>query len=161
MQMNAGEYRLNWRETVGKNRAGLSLRGWLSFDRRFGARVGSNNCRGWSNLTGGGRRVSWEAFAVGLGLGIKLSSGSRFLNVETIKWHFTIFLGLTLSVFGNAFFDNTLKEAKNGYADAQFNLGVMYATGEGVPKDDVEAGKWYRKTAEQGYARAQCNLGVG
>ena len=50
--------------------------------------------------------------------------------------------------------------AEQGYARAQFNLGVMYATGRGVPKDDAKAVKWYRLAADQGYARAQFNLGV-
>ncbi len=27
--------------------------------------------------------------------------------------------------------------ADQGYASAQFNLGVMYATGEGFPQDDA------------------------
>ena len=49
--------------------------------------------------------------------------------------------------------------AEQGYARAQFNLGVMYATGEGVPKDDAKAVKWYRLVAEQGYARAQFTSG--
>ena len=40
------------------------------------------------------------------------------------------------------------------------NLGIMYDLGEGVPEDDAEAVKWYRKAAEQGNADAQCNLGV-
>ena len=30
----------------------------------------------------------------------------------------------------------------------------------GVPKDDAEAVKWFRKSAEQDYAMAQYNLGV-
>ena len=47
-----------------------------------------------------------------------------------------------------------------GGAKAQFDLGVMYAFGQGVPKNDLEAVKWYRKAAEQGYAKAQYNLGV-
>ena len=50
--------------------------------------------------------------------------------------------------------------AEQGYAAAQFNLGVMYATGEGVPEDDAEAVRWYRLAAEQGYAAAQFNLGL-
>ena len=50
--------------------------------------------------------------------------------------------------------------AKAGIAEAQFNLGVMYAEGEGVPKDAVQAVSWYRKAAEQGLARAQGNLGA-
>ena len=50
--------------------------------------------------------------------------------------------------------------AEQGYAAAQFNLGVGYANGEGVPQDYAEAVKWYRLAAEQGYAAAQYNLGV-
>jgi TPR repeat protein len=37
----------------------------------------------------------------------------------------------------------------------------MYNFGNGgVPKDDVEAVKWFRKAAEQGEAKAQLNLGI-
>ena len=43
---------------------------------------------------------------------------------------------------------------------AQYALGVMYANGKGVGKNEVEAAKWYRKAAEQGYALAQNNLGL-
>ena len=43
---------------------------------------------------------------------------------------------------------------------AQYNLGGMYALGRGVPQDDAEAVKWYRKAADQGDAIAQHNLGV-
>ncbi|MSR43556.1 MAG: hypothetical protein EXS19_05920, partial [Pedosphaera sp.] len=39
---------------------------------------------------------------------------------------------------------------EKGDASAQYNLGVMYANGLGVPKDEVEAVKWYRKAADQG-----------
>ena len=35
----------------------------------------------------------------------------------------------------------------------------MYARGDGVPENDVEAVKWYRKAAEQGDDGAQYNLG--
>ena len=41
-----------------------------------------------------------------------------------------------------------------GDADAQFNLGVMYAQGRGVVRDDVQAIVWYRKAAGRGDARA-------
>jgi TPR repeat protein len=54
-----------------------------------------------------------------------------------------------------------LKErAAQGVARAQFNLGVMYTKGEGVPQDSTEALKWYRLAAAQGDADAQFNLGV-
>lgn len=50
--------------------------------------------------------------------------------------------------------------AEQGDAGAQFNLGVMYSQGQGVPQDYAEAVKWYRLAAEQGNAKAQFNLGV-
>ena len=49
--------------------------------------------------------------------------------------------------------------AEQGNASAQFELGLMYANGVGVPQDDAEAVKWYRLAAEQGYASAQLELG--
>jgi TPR repeat protein len=49
--------------------------------------------------------------------------------------------------------------ADQGDADAQYNLGIMYDNGEGVPENDAEAVKWYRKAAEQGVASAQNYLG--
>ena len=50
--------------------------------------------------------------------------------------------------------------AEQGHPWTQFMLGLMYADGEGVPKDDTEAVKWYRKAAEQGEALAQAKLGL-
>ena len=50
--------------------------------------------------------------------------------------------------------------AEQGDAAAQFNLALMYDTGEGVPEDDAEAVRWYRMAAEQGEAAMQFNLGV-
>jgi len=45
--------------------------------------------------------------------------------------------------------------ARQGNADAQFHLGVMYEFGEGVPQDYKEAARWYRLAADQGDAHAQ------
>jgi len=50
--------------------------------------------------------------------------------------------------------------AEQGNASAQFNLGLMYSLGTGVPKDDKEAVKWYRLAADRGDADAQFSLGV-
>ena len=47
-----------------------------------------------------------------------------------------------------------------GRCRAQFNLGLMYDNGQGVPQDYSEAVKWYRLAADQGDAYAQNNLGV-
>ena len=52
------------------------------------------------------------------------------------------------------------KAAEQGYSVAQFNLGVMYENGLGLPQDYIEALKWYRKAADQGIADAQNNLGL-
>ncbi|MBI4026306.1 MAG: sel1 repeat family protein [Verrucomicrobia bacterium] len=49
--------------------------------------------------------------------------------------------------------------AEKGDAMAQFNLGVCYEKGLGVPANDAEAIGWYRKAAEQDYTPAQLNLG--
>lgn len=49
--------------------------------------------------------------------------------------------------------------AEQGDTGAQFLLGLMYAGGHGVPRNTVEAVKWYRMAAEQGGAEAQYNLG--
>ena len=46
------------------------------------------------------------------------------------------------------------------HAIVQYNLGVMYDNGEGVPQDDKTAVKWYTLAAEQGDADAQSNLGL-
>ncbi len=50
--------------------------------------------------------------------------------------------------------------AEQGLASAQFKLGLLYDNGLGVPKDDVQARKWYEKAATQGHAEAQVNLGA-
>jgi TPR repeat protein len=50
--------------------------------------------------------------------------------------------------------------AEQGVASAQYNLALMYANGEGVPENDAEAVKWYRKAADQGHAAAQYNLAL-
>jgi len=49
--------------------------------------------------------------------------------------------------------------AEKGQVDAQYNLGVMYYSGDGVKQDYVEAAKWLRMAAEQGDKQAQYYLG--
>ena len=67
--------------------------------------------------------------------------------------------------------------AAQGYAKAQYNLGCYYARGQfkvfrslpggatssymiGIPKNPVEAVKWYRMAAEQGHVTAQYVMGT-
>ena len=47
--------------------------------------------------------------------------------------------------------------AEQGHADAQFNLGWMYASGRGVPQDDVTAHMWLNVAAATGHEQARKN----
>jgi TPR repeat protein len=51
------------------------------------------------------------------------------------------------------------KSAEKGNAYGQYNLGLMYAKGDGVPQDYKTALKWFTLAAEQGYAGAQSDMG--
>lgn len=51
------------------------------------------------------------------------------------------------------------RKAEEDDVDAQYNLGVIYYHGEGVPRDFDKAYTWFRKAAEQDDADAQYNLG--
>ncbi|MBR7621371.1 sel1 repeat family protein [Phenylobacterium sp. 20VBR1] len=50
--------------------------------------------------------------------------------------------------------------ADQGNAVAQYHLGLLYDTGQGVPQDYAAAAAWYRKAADQGHSDAQFNLGL-
>ncbi len=51
-----------------------------------------------------------------------------------------------------------IKAAAQGNAQAQINLGEMYAAGDGVPKNAGKAVEWYQKAAAQGNVSAQLTL---
>ncbi len=48
--------------------------------------------------------------------------------------------------------------AEQGDAKSQFALGAMYYYGKELPKDYVEAARWYLKSAEQGDINAQYSI---
>ena len=70
--------------------------------------------------------------------------------------------GLEAAQSGN--FKTALAEwtplAEQGHALAQYNLGILYQFGNGVPKNAKAALKWYLKAAEQGHAGSQWRSGV-
>ena len=82
------------------------------------------------------------------------------------------FLALCLLVFvapeigaqdsGSYRFDAIIRNAEQGDAEAQYELGRAYEIGYPYPvfRDDAEAAKWHRLAAEQGYAAAQYSLGL-
>ncbi len=45
--------------------------------------------------------------------------------------------------------------AAQGRADALYDLGLLYATGQGVDLDYIEAHKWFNLAAMRGISRAQ------
>lgn len=50
--------------------------------------------------------------------------------------------------------------ANGGDAEAQFELGEYYYTGEHAPRDFQAALRWYEKASLQGHAQAQWRLGT-
>ena len=60
-------------------------------------------------------------------------------------------------------YDTAFKEftiaAEEGLSLAQYNLGILYFTGQGVDQDFDEAFEWTKRAAEQGHLNAQFNLG--
>ena len=53
-----------------------------------------------------------------------------------------------------------LGPAERGHRDAQFSIGHLYRTGEGVPADPVAAAQWFARAAEQGDPHAMLNLAL-
>ncbi len=49
--------------------------------------------------------------------------------------------------------------AEEGLDLAQYNLAILYFTGQGVGRDLAEAFRWTKAAAEQGHVAAQFNLG--
>ncbi|MEL6452159.1 MAG: tetratricopeptide repeat protein [Pseudomonadota bacterium] len=49
--------------------------------------------------------------------------------------------------------------ARSGNADAEELIGVMYALGLGVPRDDERAFEWYLRSSMKGHPGAQSGVG--
>jgi TPR repeat protein len=56
--------------------------------------------------------------------------------------------------------DQLWRPAHRGDPAAQYKLGLMYGSGNGIEKNLTAAAKWYRRAADQGHAKAQAMLGV-
>ena len=52
-----------------------------------------------------------------------------------------------------------LPAARSGNADAEELIGVMYAMGLGVKRDDMRAFEWYLRSAMKGHPGAQSGVG--
>lgn len=74
-----------------------------------------------------------------------------------------IFLAMSLVAHGRdavADVDQVTAQANAGNAKAQFELGMRFAKGDGVAKDEPKAVMWLLKSAQQGYSNAEFILGV-
>jgi Sel1 repeat len=77
-------------------------------------------------------------------------------NIQNINGE--IYKGMAVSCPMAA--DRFRQLADRGDARDQCNLGIMYARGQLVAKNDKTAVEWLRKAADQGYAKAQVYLGL-
>nr|WP_304259827.1 HD domain-containing protein [Phascolarctobacterium succinatutens] len=50
--------------------------------------------------------------------------------------------------------------AKNGHAEAQFNVAKCYENGKGTRKNRPKAFEWYQRAAEQGHSGAMNDIGI-
>lgn len=57
-------------------------------------------------------------------------------------------------------FAKTRQRAEKGEAQAQYELGMLYAGGTGTSRNPSQSAKWFRKAAEQGLAKGQYQLGL-
>ncbi|MEW6306659.1 MAG: tetratricopeptide repeat protein, partial [Verrucomicrobiota bacterium] len=57
-------------------------------------------------------------------------------------------------------FETIKARAEEGDPEAQRQLGIMLAEGMDVPRDTMEAARWFRKAAEQGDRAAQYNFAI-
>jgi TPR repeat protein len=57
-------------------------------------------------------------------------------------------------------FARTLKDARAGLIEAQYQAGLMYANGAGTPRDMSQAITWITRAAERGHVAAQFMLGT-
>lgn len=74
-----------------------------------------------------------------------------------------IFLCSMLFVFSACTADQSVDEirsnAQQENVNAKYKMGLKYYNGQGVPKNNAEAMKYFKKAAEQGHADAQYKLG--
>lgn len=84
------------------------------------------------------------------------------IALSPLSWSADYLKGLTAAQNGD--FATALREwtplAEQGNVLAQYNLGVFYSKGRGVPQDFKTAVEWYTRAAEQGHVSAQFNLGL-
>ena len=96
---------------------------------------------------------------------MRLSAGPSYasnrMRIQLLRGVSRTLLTLVAAGFlaGQTSLEQLQTQAKQGDVSAQYNLGVLHATGQGVPRDLAEAAKWFQMAAEQGDTNAQYNVG--
>ncbi|MDX1402488.1 MAG: tetratricopeptide repeat protein, partial [Kiloniellales bacterium] len=67
---------------------------------------------------------------------------------------------LATSAIGQTYLGPSSLVSQRDEAEAQYQLGLMYANGDGVVQDEAAARERYTRAAEQGHANAQYRLAV-
>lgn len=83
--------------------------------------------------------------------------------MKVIKVLVPVFLSLSMLMSPSSVasdFSDTLAAAKQGDANAEFKLAIMYTKGQGTIQNFPEAISWFRLAAEQGHVKAQNMLGI-
>jgi TPR repeat protein len=95
-------------------------------------------------------------------LGVSYYNGEGVTQdyVEAMKWFRLAAGAQSTDVKKSTEVMGTEQQASEGNLIAQYDLGVRYATGRGVPQDYAQAVKWFRLSADQGFSFAQYNLAV-
>lgn len=50
-------------------------------------------------------------------------------------------------------------DEERSLAEVHYNIGLMFSSGDGVPKNETQAAKWFLKAAEEGLPEGQFSLG--
>lgn len=90
--------------------------------------------------------------ALGLALGIGLSANPATAEIEKAR-------DLMESHQFEAAMQELMPAARSGNADAEELIGVMYAMGLGVERDDRRAFEWYLRASMKGHPGAQSGIG--
>jgi len=55
--------------------------------------------------------------------------------------------------------DHFTNDEERSLAEVHYNIGLMFSSGDGVPKNETQAAKWFLKAAEEGLPEGQFSLG--
>ena len=79
-------------------------------------------------------------------------------NMEPMEWAKFVLRNRNEKGYARAY-NIFMTNAREGDADAEYSLGMMYARGQGVPKDYEAALSWFQKAHEKGHKGATYFLG--